>query len=599
MNAWVRRTLIACACWLALGAVPPDRGVLRAAERGEKPARRVVRYAQFELEGPLSEARPALYLMQPQGQTLHELLDRIEQARTARDIDGLLFRFAGLGGGWAKRQEIRSAIQRCRAAGKDVVCLLEGAGNRTYYAAAAADRIYMVPTGSLMLTGLRLEVMFAKGLLDKIGVEADFVQKGKYKGGAEPFTRTAPSDPFRESLDGVLQDYFDQLVTAIVEGRDIPISRANVLIRRGPFTAEQAREEGLIDGIVYEDELLKQLARRNRAAVEVKREYAARGRAERDRPDAGALLRLLMGAGAPTEAPQPSRPTIAVLHATGAIVRGDSESMVLGQQVTSAGRLIKNLRKAVQNVNVKGIVLRVDSPGGGLLASDQIWRHLRLADERKPVVASFSDTAASGGYYIGAGARRIYAEPGTLTGSIGIFGGKLVLKGLYEKLGLSVSVIEKGGDTGLFSSSERLTPQHREKLGKLLEAGYRRFLERVAETRPEMTIDQVDQVARGRLWTGSQAHRRGLVDDLGGLRDAVQGAKEAAGLPPDAEVHILHLPRSRNLVEMLFFGGDSARSMRAAYLAGLPAPARSYLAALLALRGRGSLCLMPGMVEVR
>jgi protease-4 len=404
------------------------------------------------------------------------------------------------------------------------------------------------------------------------------------------------SPAFRESLEGLLQGYYDLMLDGIAGGRHMPVSRAEELLGRGPCAALEAKQAGLVDDVLFYDELLGQLQERDGEKPLVQKDYGATAR---ERPLS--FLSLLMG-GPIVPRPTPGGPAIAVLYAVGPIFSGE-EDLSLGEQAVASEDFIQVIREAAADANVKAIVLRVDSPGGSALACDQIWRELRLADRKKPVVASFSDTAASGGYYIGAAARKIYAEPGTLTGSIGVVGGKLVLAGLLGKIGVNVEVFERGHGGGFLSSFEEFSPAERRRLQELVQDTYRTFLSRVAETRPALSGARLEQVAGGRVWTGKQAHDNGLVDEVGGLSEAIQAAKEAAGIPPEQTVRIMHLPRARSLVEVLLFGSDKqaqAPSPWDAMSMALPVPElRAYLRALTLLRGETSLCILPAALIIR
>ncbi len=595
--------------WLGLAVLLVCAQVVRAAPEQGAPAgdraAKTVRYVRFDIDGSLPESRPPIYLFPTEEETLYELVGRIDKASADPGVQGVIVRLGPLDAGWAKVQEVRQALLRCKKAGKDVICLMEEAGNIEYYLACSADTIDMAPAGGLMLMGLRMEAMFAKDLLDKIGVKGDFVEVGKSKGSPETFTRTEPTAPFRESLDSLVQDYFDQMVTGIVEGRKMPVSKVGLLIRRGPYSASGARDAGLVDDVLYYDELVSRLEARYGQGFRVETDYASSKPASPS-ADAGNLLKILMGMGGPSRPSLSRRPVIAVVHAGGPIVREDSDTSLFGSEMTSAEDMVVLLHKLADSPRVRAIVLRVDSPGGSALASDLIWRAVRLADKRKPVIASFSDTAASGGYYIASGARKIFADPGTLTGSIGIFGGKLVLGELLDKIGIHVTVIEKGGDTGLMSSLQEFTPEQRQKLQGLLEDGYQLFLDRVAQTRQGMSAEQVDRVAQGRVWTGEQARRNGLVDALGGLSEAIQAAKEAAGLAPDAPVDVDHLPHSHSLAEMILFGageGGGGGMQLPGTLGALMLPPvrglRNYVGSLMALRKELSVCVLPALISVR
>ncbi len=582
---------------LAAGAAPAAK-----ADEPAAPATPAAHYAYFEVDGYLRESLPAVYLFETEAETLHDLLGRIERARNDGNVQGLIVKVGSLDAGWAKVQDIRAALSRCRAEGKDVICYLEGADSRTYYLATGAGRIVSAPTGHLMLVGLRAEAIFAKGLLDKIGAEADFVQAGEYKTAGETLMRQEPSPAFRESMESVLRDYYHQLLAGIAEGRGIAVSAADELVRGGPYTAQQAMEVGALDGVMFYDELLADLRERHGGPVVVESDYGKEARPQPLKSGPFGVFSLLMGGGAPRR-PEAGGPAIAVLHASGPIMTGEFDGFGLGEEVVAADSFVKVIRKAAADENIKAIVLRVESPGGSALACDIIWRELRLADRKKPVIASLSDVAASGGYYIAAGARKVVAEPGALTGSIGVVAGKLVLGGLFEKLGLNVAVFEEGGNAGMMSMFSKFSDEERGKLEQLVLRTYDIFLSRVAETRPGMAVADVDKVAQGRIWTGRQAAERGLVDTLGGIGEAVAAAKEAAGIPPDQVVQIVHLPRSRSLVEVVLFGKEGEAEMlspwNAAAMLAAPPSVRAYLLALLPLQREIVTCTMPAAVTIR
>jgi len=561
-----------------------------------------VRYAYFELEGSIKETLPPVYLFGTKEKTLHNLLREIGQARADSRTRGLIVRIGEVDAGWAKVQDIRDALMRCRLDGKEVVTVLEDGSNMSYYLATAGSRIVLLPSSQLMLVGLRAEAIFAKGLLDKIGVKGDLIQAGKYKGAIEPLTRTTPSSDFRESLESTLDDYYRQLLEGIAEGRGIPVSRADALVKGGPYTPQQARDARLVDDVLFYDQLLDDLRRAHDGKIDVQPAGIAGRPAEAQKIPSFNLFQLLMG-GRPGKPSAPAGPTIAVLFAVGPIMTGEPEGFGVGEEVVSSGAFTKLIRRAADDENVKAIVLRVDSPGGSAQASDEIWRQLRLADVKKPVIASLSDVAASGGYYIAAGGRAIYSEPGSLTGSIGVFGGKIVLTGLFEKLGLNVIGINRGGHADLDSLFTEYSPDERRKVEDLIQDTYRLFLARVAEARPKMKIEEMDQVAQGRLWTGNQAHKNGLADSLGGLSQAIEAAKKAAGIPAGERVEIIYLPQPRSLFEYILSGGEEDVQLGEPWGAvALPrglAPVRPYIRALMALEREVSVCMLPAIIRIR
>jgi protease-4 len=350
---------------------------------------------------------------------------------------------------------------------------------------------------------------------------------------------------------------------------------------------------------MFADELKADLARRNGAAPVIQGDYGLKPTTPAAPPSPMALLRMLMG-GPPSRPPRLG-PAIAVIYMVGPIVVGgdDDSGLGLGQEVVSARLMARTIREVAADEGVKAAVVRVDSPGGSALASDLIWRELRLLDAKKPLIASFSDTAASGGYYVGAGARRILAQPGTVTGSIGVVGGKLVMKGLFDKIGLNVAVFEHGGGSTLSSLVAEFSEPDREKVRTLIEDIYATFLRRVAETRPAMDVAAVEKVAQGRVWTGRQALRNGLVDEIGDLAAAIRTAREAAGIPADVHVDIVRVPESRNLLEAALDAlSPSARAADVVSALG-GAHVQTYLRALTALNGELAACLMPAAIRVR
>lgn len=516
-----------------------------------------VRYGEIRIGGRILEILPPLYVVRPDVETVYGLAQRFEKVRRDKSLRGVVVKLDRIMAGWGKAEEIRREMLKCREAGKDVVCFLQSGGNLEYYVASAADRVIMRPSSSLMLVGLRAEVMFLKNLFDKIGVEGEMVQVGKYKGASEPLTRTTSSDPFREVLNALLDDLYGRLVQNIASGRELPAQQVKDLIDSGPYTGRRARDSGLVDGLMFYDEALSQIQQREEGPFEMVREY---GEEQQIKPPLGAgpkeLMKMVFGMGQEMKRGGfPTGPTIAVLYAVGPIVREDPDQIMIGESVINAHRMVRYIRRLKERENVKAIVLRIDSSGGSAEASDMIWRALRRANEEKPVIASMSDVAASGGYYIATGARYIYADRGTLTGSIGVVGGKLVLAGLFDKIGVTVDVFQRGKNAGLFSSVEKFSQTQRAAFRDLLEDTYRIFLQRVAESR-RISTEQLQQHAQGRPLTGSQALEGELIDEVGGLDAALQKARREAGIPPGTDVSIVRVPKAESLVKVLFWGKD-------------------------------------------
>jgi len=544
----------------------------------------MTRYAYIRIDGLLPETLPPVYLFEARIDTLYDVLQRIEQAGDDASVQGLLLDVGPLQAGLAKVQELRSSLLKFRGKGKEVVCFLEGADNLTYYLATAADRVVMIASGSLMLTGLRAEVLFFRGLMDKLGVEADLIQIGPYKGAAEPFTRSESSAAFRESLGSLLDDYYRQLCEDIGRARGIDAQLVMKLIDNGPYSAREAKKAGLVDELMFRDELLQSLNRKSKGELVLEESYGKKKPQKAALPAVGELLKRFMLGVAPQRTAASPDPCIAVIYAVGPIIQGGDEDSLMGEGVIASLRIVSWIRRAANRDNVRAIVLRIESPGGSAVASDAIWREIRLADQVKPVIVSLSDVAGSGGYYIASAGRIILADPGTITGSIGVVGGKFVLSGLYEKLGLNVDVFQRGKHAGLLSSAQRFSESERSRLRELLEHTYETFLKRVAEARG-LPVAQIEQFSEGRPWTGAQAKENLLVDRLGGLEDAIEVAKVEAGMEPDAPVSVVRWPEARSLFEILLWGKpDEVQAPALRLTRALPADVRRLYNAVGALR---------------
>jgi protease-4 len=373
---------------------------------------------------------------------------------------------------------------------------------------------------------------------------------GAYKGAAEPLTREKFSEPVRENMTSMIDSMYDDMVTTIVKNRPLSIAQARDAIDRGLLTATRAKELGLIDRVAYSDTLRKELtsAYDTQSLVYVKN-Y---GQKEIDTDFSGPmgffkLMQVMMG-GSSTSTQRGGK-KIAIVYAVGPIMTGKSESDPFGGQILGSTTIVEALREADKDKQVVAIVLRIDSPGGSALASDLIWHETQVI--KKPIVASMGDVAGSGGYYIAMGADRIVAAPGTITGSIGVVGGKLAIRGLYDKIGITTETIERGKNSGLFSSSGRFTDSQRAVVTEMMEDIYRQFTSKAAAGR-KMPIEKLRELAGGRIYTGTQAKDNGLVDELGTLHDSIAAAKKLAGLDADADVRIEVLPEPTNFLESLF-----------------------------------------------
>ena len=509
------------------------------------------KYVELAIKGPLAEVRPT-FVFSSQVKTLRSITIQIDKIREDDEVAGVLLKIEGLGIGWAKLQELRDKIIQLRSDGIEVISYLEGGGNTEYLLACAADRIVLMPAGMVGLTGLRAEVMFYRGLLDKLEVKADMYAVGKYKSAIEPFMRATMSEAQREAMNAILDDLYAQQVEMISNGRDeIDAALAADLIDRGPFTAEEAYQAKLVDGLQYYDELVQSIEERAEEKVEVVSDYSKKSTEAPELTGFAGFMRLFSML-APSKKPTSGEgnPKVALIYATGPIMSDAPTSPFSTGQVITPEAMAKALREAREDSAIQAVVMRIDSPGGSAVASDAIWREVLLTQREKPLVVSMSDVAGSGGYYIAMAAGTIVAAPGTITGSIGVLGGKLNLKGLYNKLGLTKEVITRGKNANLYSDYGDFTPTERERLQKLLETIYQDFVRKAAEGR-DKTEAEIHELAQGRIWTGKQAKEIGLVDELGGLDTALTIAKKQIALDPTDEIDIIILPKPKTFFETL------------------------------------------------
>jgi protease-4 len=446
---------------------------------------------------------------------------------------------------WGKVQELRDAVLDFRKSGKTVVAFLEFGGDREYYLASAADRVYLLPTSALDLTGVASYEVFLRGTFDKLGAYPDFLQIGDYKTAVNQLTQKSFTPAHREMTESLNNDTYQQLVRGIASARKKTEAEMRQLLDEGPFSPEEALRAGLVDGLAYEDQLDDRVPQL-RPAGEIRRVEGSEY--QRVTPRSLGVR------------PQ-SR--IAVLYASGVIASGKSGFDPTNGAVVGSDTFVEQLRRLRDDDSIKAIVLRVDSPGGSSVASDVIWRELMITRDQKPgrpLVTSMSDLAASGGYYISVPGQVIVAEPGTLTGSIGIFAGKIVIDGTLDKLGVTTETVKSGRNSDIYSPFARFSPEQRTKIGQYMDGFYKTFVSKVAEGR-HMEPARVDALGQGRVWTGAQAKDRGLVDALGGLDTAVSIAKQRAHIPAGEDVELVVYSPRRSFYEALTQLGRSSASL--------------------------------------
>jgi protease-4 len=506
------------------------------------------------------------------GQSLLGLYSSLRKAELDPRIERVVVRVRGLGVGWAKAQEMRAAIERLNAAGKQTVALLEveGFGAGGYYVASAAKRVVATPASRSPLLGLAAEYLYFAGLFEKLGVMVEYERAGDYKSAVEPYTAEKMSDATREMTNALLDSTEAEFVADVAEARGLEPARVRALLDEAPSSAEELLAAKLIDRVAHYEDVVKD------EAVVTAEDWAL---------------------AEPSAKPAA---TVALIQGVGMVVTGSGEMTPTGQRVMAADTFVDAVRDAVEDSEVKALLVRIDSPGGSPLASDLMWRALRDARAAgKPVIVSMSDLAASGGYYVACAADTIVAQPTTLTGSIGVFVIRPSLGGLLEKVGISTETMQRGARADLLFGSAPLSEGAREVLRKDVTGVYEQFVARVSEGR-ELEPDAVKKIAGGRVWTGAQAKEIGLVDELGGFYEAAAAVKRAIGVEEGATIALKPFPAAPTLAEQV------AKLMRGAQLESASAPLRALPRELRELHTLATelplgapLLIAPGMLVLR
>jgi protease-4 len=531
-------------------------------------------------EGPPADPLSALLTMRRT--RLQDLLDGLRRAAADDRVRVLVVKVGGSKIGLAKVQELRAAIGDFRHSGKLTVAWSESFGdfvhgNVPYYLATGFDRIYLQPSGTVGLTGVAVEQVFLRGALEKLGIGVESARRHEYKSAPDQLTESGFTGPAREAAARLAESVTEQLAGAVAAGRGLSVEQATSLLRRGPFLAPQALAEGLVDGLMYRDEVYD-LARKE-AGPDATLLYLQRYQRTQSLSD----LPRRLGSSVQGIAPGQHERFVATIYAHGAIKQGRSgRGGPGGGGGMGSDTVAAALRAAGADEGARAVVLRVNSPGGSYTASDVIWREVvRLRAAGKPVVVSMGDVAASGGYFIAAPADVIVTQPGTITGSIGVFMGKPVLRELFGRAGVTTDSIEDGAGAAtatMFSSSRPFSEAEWARINDWLDAVYRDFTEKVASGR-RLPAEQVHELARGRVWTGADAIANGLADEAGGLREAIAIARKRAGLPADAPVRVY--PRLGPLDQLRPAESSEARPAARAQL-GAGALGAGALAALFA-----------------
>ena len=471
-----------------------------------------------------------------QRDTVMSLVSTLRKAKEDERVSAVVLIPSIAEGLWGKVQEIRDAVTDFKESGKPIVAYLEYGTGQAYYLASACDEVFMTPTSPLNLIGVSSYEVFLREALDKVGFQADMLSAGDYKTAVNLYTETTFTPEHREMARSLNRDIYDQLVAGIAEGRQLTLARVRALIDDGPYKAADTVRVGLVDALVYEDQLIDGLPLGSSPSIV---DYADYRQVTLPREDGS---------------------RVALVYAEGVINFGINGNDLQGNQTVGSETITSAIRAAREDDAIEAIVLRVDSPGGVAVAADVMWREIDLASTEKPLIVSMSDLAASGGYYIAAPADVIVAHPGTLTGSIGVYGGKYVAGETLEKLGVNVEVVTDGTHADLFSPTTQFSDSARQAVQAQIDDTYERFLQVVADGRG-LSRDEVHQMAQGRVWTGRQAYDNGLVDELGGLHRAVEVAKTEAGIAAESPITLVTYPQPRSFFEVLrnWFGVGFAR----------------------------------------
>ncbi|MGQ9617975.1 MAG: signal peptide peptidase SppA [Candidatus Aminicenantia bacterium] len=481
-------------------------------------------FLAVNLSGVIEEEKPEIPFFRTVPLTLKEFYVAVENAGKDKRIEGLYLKIYPLGVGPAKAKEIFDIVKRFRERGKKVIFYSETMGNLEYMIACSGDKIYLNPSGFLMLNGLASQTIFLKKTLDKLGIKAELEHIEEYKTASNTFTEDGFTPAHREMMNSLMDSIFDNFVKTISEGRGKSEEEIKTVIDKGPFTAEEALKEGLVDKLLHEDEVLR----------EVKEENIIKFKT---------YLKKAKFFG---------KKKIAVLYAIGSINLGESGfDPVFGGYVMGSDTLHRVMREIEKDDSIKGVVMRIDSPGGSSTASDIILRGAKNIKTKKPLVISMSDVAGSGGYWIATESDWIVAQPSTLTASIGVIGGKFNLRGFYDKIGITMGIVKRGKFSDFYSDYRGFTEEEKEKVRKEIGWIYEEFKRRVSNCR-KIDVLEIDKIGKGRVWTGEQAKELKLVDQLGGLNEAILKLKELAKIPEKEEVEIVFYPKRKRILERIF-----------------------------------------------
>jgi protease-4 len=507
--------------------------------------------AVFRLTGEVTEAPPddTLFFASSSAVSLKDLVIRMKKAAESDAVKAVVILDESASIGLAQKEELRQAMAKLRAAGKEVYAHADSLSMGGYALLCGASRLSVVPTGDLWITGLDAEVPYLRGLLNKLGIKPDFLTCGAYKSAAELFMREGPSPQAEEMENWLLNGLYESYVKLIATGRNVDEAKARAWIDDGPYTAEKAKAAGLIDAVEYRDAFEKMLKSKYGEKVVFDKKYGKKKPPKLDFSSPFAVFKLMGDLMGESQKKKTSENSIGIVYVNGPIVLGGrSDSPFESVAAARSTEVRKALDKALEDEHVKAVVLRVDSPGGSAVASEIILEATKRVKAKKPFVVSMGDVAASGGYYVACGSDVIFADDATITGSIGVVGGKFATNPMWNKIGITFKEYKRGANAGILSSAQTFTPAEREKIQGWMDDIYGVFKGHVLSIRGDRLKKPIDDLAGGRVYTGKQALDLGLVDKIGTLEDAIKFVADKAKL---TEYEVRVVPEPKNFVERL------------------------------------------------
>jgi protease-4 len=503
----------------------------------------------FHLTGALTETpiEDPFGLIGGEVTSLEELLHRLEQARNDEKVKAVVLTFDGMELGLGQLEEIRGALKKLKDANRRVYVHTEGMSTAVYALLCAASDLSTTPESMVWLTGLYGESLYVKGLLDKIGVEGDFLQTGDYKSAAEMVTRTGPSQPAEENINWLLDSLYASIIEMISESRRIDPEQVRLLIDNGPYLADCAQAAGLLDSVKYRDQFLSDIKKEFGDNVKIDNRYGEKKGPQFNFANPFAFFSIF--SDWTRQRKKVSNDVVALVYVDGMILPGYAQPSPFGSpQAAYSGDICKALEKAATDSSVKAVVMRVDSPGGSAEASEVIWNAVQKVKAKKPFIVSMGNIAGSGGYYVSCGADSIFADRTTITASVGAIGGKFITTGMWDKLGVNWVGYKRGENADLFNSARRWDQLQRAKIEQYMEKVYSVFKDHVRAARKDKLTKPIEELAGGRVYTGKQALQLGLIDRIGSLSDAIEYAAAKASI---SDYELCVIPRPKDFLTTL------------------------------------------------